>query len=64
MTDMIEEVYPLTFSCYRAALEFYAILLTYGNTFKDWRKMLYNMVHNFGRLYDDVTYSYKFFNNI
>lgn len=61
---MMEEVYDLTFSCYNAALDFYMILLNYGATFMSWRKVLYNLVHNFGRLYDDGVFAFKFFTDI
>lgn len=62
--SLVEQVYPATFNCYGAAFSIYEVILDYVNTTTSGTKIAYNLIYNFGNLYDDGTYAYKLFNNI
>lgn len=52
---MLQAVDPIAFGCYATVFEFYNIALEYYYTVTSPRKLSYNVVHNLGRIYDDVT---------
>ena len=50
--QIFETIHPIFFSCYKTGYEYYTILLNYVETFKDWKNLVYNLIHNIGQLYD------------
>ncbi len=49
---MIKTIDPIFFSCYYAFFEYYIAFRVYGNTITDINKILYNIFHNLGKIYD------------
>lgn len=43
---------PIVFSCYHSVFEYYLALTFYTNTVSDWKKLIYNLAHNLGNIYD------------
>lgn len=52
---MIRSVHPIAFACYYSGFEYYQILLDYFYTIIDVNKLIYNVFHNAGHIYDSVT---------
>lgn len=52
---MIQSVHPIAFACFFSGFEYYQILLDYFYTIIDVNKLIYNIFHNAGRVYDAVT---------
>ena len=50
--QIFETIHPIFFSCYKTGYEYFEILLNYVETFKDWKNLVYNLIHNIGQLYD------------
>ena len=50
--DILKSIDDITFSCYFTALETYLAYGLYINTMTDWKKLLYNVTHNLGSVYD------------
>ena len=42
----------IVFSCYHSVFEYYLALTFYTATIGDWKKLLYNLAHNLGNIYD------------
>jgi len=47
-------VNPIAFSCYSSLFEFLTIFKHYIATVQDWRKLTYNLIHNLGKIYDNI----------
>lgn len=54
MQAILETINPLTYNCYKGLFEIYVIVVGYGVTIMDPKLILYNAIHNFGHIYDDV----------
>jgi hypothetical protein len=52
---MIQSVNPITFACYFSGFEYYQILLEYIYTIIDVNKLVFNVFHNAGNIYDATT---------
>ena len=52
---MTQTVHPICFACYYSGFEYYGILLDYFYTIIDVNKLVYNLAHNLGTIYDAVT---------
>ena len=55
---ILASVHPITFSCYRSFFEYGAATEQYVATISNWRRMLYNMIHKAGRIYDTIFFLY------
>lgn len=53
--DILRSVDPIIVSCYWTIFEYYEAILLYVDTLITWRKILYNIAHNLGEIYD-LTY--------
>ena len=52
ITRILVAFYPTTFACYYSTFEFVQIATDYIETIFTWRKLLFNVVHNLGNIYD------------
>mmetsp|Transcript_21876 Transcript_21876/g.33925 ORF Transcript_21876/g.33925 Transcript_21876/m.33925 type:complete len:198 (+) Transcript_21876:1156-1749(+) len=50
--NILKSIDPLLFSCYYSLFEYYIALELYGKTATDYQKLLYNLAHNLGSIYD------------
>jgi len=57
--NVLAAVHPITFSCYTSIFEFGATGDFYMDTFSDFDKVSYNMIHKLGSIYDTVYYLTK-----
>lgn len=62
--QMLKAIYPVSFACYYSVFEFIIIGKDYFMTIQDWRKVLYNVIHNLGNLYDNIEELVDKFTNI
>ena len=51
---MLRTVYPISYSCYEGIFEFWVIMAGYYLTLYNPMILLYNSIHNFGNIYDDI----------
>lgn len=51
----MQSVNPIAFSCYFSGFEYYQVLVDYFHTIMDVNKLVYNLFHNAGSIYDTVT---------
>jgi len=49
---ILKSIDPIVFSCYFSSFEYYMALTLYMQTVQDWHKLLYNLAHNLGNIYD------------
>lgn len=61
--NVLEAIHPITFSCYTSIFEFGATGDYYMDTFSDFNKVTYNMIHKLGNIYDTIYYLTKHQNN-
>lgn len=54
LNKFIKAFYPVTYACYYSLFEFVQIGTEYFMTIQDLNKIAYNLIHNLGRLYDDI----------
>ena len=52
---MVQSIDPITQACYFSGFEYYQILLDYVLTTIDVNKLVYNIFHNAGKIYDAAT---------
>lgn len=64
LQGILETIYPISYSCYEGIFEFYVIVLGYYFTILDPNMLLYNAIHNFGDIYDDIGALIKLFTKI
>lgn len=57
--NMLASVHPISFSCYSSIDEFSGTWEYYLDTFSDFNKISYNLVHKMGNLYDTIYYLRK-----
>lgn len=50
--NILKAIDPIVFSCYFSSFEYYMALTTYSLTIRNWHKLLYNLTHNLGNVYD------------
>lgn len=55
LKSMIKAVDPISFACFYSGFEYYAIFLDYVYTIIDVNKLVYNIFHNAGGIYDSIT---------
>jgi len=55
ISNMIRAVYPISFACYYSVFEYYGIILNYFSTIIDVNKLVFNIFHNAGQIYDSTT---------
>ena len=60
---MIGAVDPIFFSCYYSGSEFTQIGAGYFDTLGDIQKLGFNLVHNMGKIYDDIALIISMVNN-
>jgi len=53
---ILASIYPITFSCYNSVFEFKDAFLSYLATFDAWDRVLYNIMHKVGIIYDTIWY--------
>jgi hypothetical protein len=51
---VLKSIDPIVFSCYYTIFEYYLALGLYVDTISDFNKLLYNLTHNLGPIYDMV----------
>jgi hypothetical protein len=49
---VLKSVDPIIFSCYFSLFEYYTGMNLYVSTLTDWHKLLFNLTHNLGNIYD------------
>jgi len=49
---VLKSIDPIVFSCYYTLFEYYMAMGLYAATLIDVNKLLYNLVHNLGNIYD------------
>lgn len=54
--NILGSVHPITFSCYESTYEFGATGDYYADTFQDFSKVTYNLIHKLGSIYDTIFY--------
>jgi hypothetical protein len=52
---IVQAVDPITSACYYSGSEYFGVLWDYLKTVIDVNKLLYNVMHNMGRIYDAIT---------
>ncbi len=52
MRRMMQSVNPISFACWYSGFEYYQVLVDYWDTVQDPDKLLYNLFHNAGNIYD------------
>lgn len=57
--NVLNSVHPITFSCYMSVFEYAAAGDYYMETFSDANKILYNLIHHLGNIYDTFFYLIK-----
>lgn len=57
--NVLAAVHPITFSCYTSVSEFGETIDYYMDTFSDFNKVTYNLIHKLGAIYDTVYYLTK-----
>ena len=57
--NILASVHPISFSCYSSVDEFSDTWAYYLETFEDFSKISYNLVHKMGNLYDTIYYLRK-----
>jgi hypothetical protein len=50
--NIFKSIDPIVFSCYFSSFEYYLALTMYSQTLRDWHKLLFNLTHNLGNVYD------------
>lgn len=61
--NILGSAHPLTYSCYFGGIEYYNTTMDYVATFKDWQRVLYNLIHKLGPLYDTIYYTVQHHKN-
>lgn len=51
---MLVATHPIASACYYSGFEFYQITVDYFMTIIDYYKLIYNIIHNLGNMYDCV----------
>jgi len=51
---MVSSLDPIIFSCWEMLFEFYWTFFAYGKTFTEPIEIAYNLIDNFGTIYDDI----------
>ena len=54
--NVLEAVHPIAYSCYTSIDEFGQTSEYYMDTFSDFNKVSYNLIHKLGKIYDTVYY--------
>lgn len=57
--NVLNSVHPITFSCYMSLFEYAAAGDYYMDTFNNVNKILYNLIHHLGNIYDTFFYLVK-----
>ena len=57
--NVLAAVHPITYSCYMSVGEFGATGDYYMDTFSDFNKVSYNLIHQLGKIYDTIYYLTK-----
>ena len=61
---MFKAIDPVSFACYYSIFEFMQIGKDYFFTIQDMNKLAYNLIHNLGRIYDNVADLIDLFNDV
>lgn len=51
---VLKSIDPIVFSCYYTVFEYYLAMGLYVGTLTSWNKLLYNLTHNMGPIYDMI----------
>ena len=57
--NILASAHPITFSCYMSLFEFESTASYYLETMSDFHKVLFNLVHKLGKLYDTIYFLTK-----
>lgn len=57
--NVLAAVHPITYSCYHSVFEYGETSDYYMDTFSDFSKVSYNLIHKLGKIYDTIYYLTK-----